>query len=144
MNGNDSSSALRLRSCRPIETANSQPMPGFRPWKAPSRASVMSSAPLMSVLPGRSQIGQDPSVHSPTRPAQAEPSCRCPEVSRVAVAVAGGVAALQPQLVDAPTAEGVALREEALVERDAAAVRVDVELGDPGADAVRIELLVPR
>src|SRR5260370_19825430 len=60
-----------------------------------------------------------------------------------AVGVAGGVAALQPDLVRSAAAECVALEEEPLVERDPAAL-AHVELGHPGAHAVRVELVVPR
>src|SRR5258708_16460763 len=62
---------------------------------------------------------------------------------RVAVGVAGCVAALQPDLVRSAAAERVALEEEPLVERDPAALG-DVELRHPGADAARGELVVPR
>src|SRR5690242_3493823 len=60
-----------------------------------------------------------------------------------AVGVARSVPALQPDLVRAAPAEHFALEEEALVKTDAAALG-DVQLGHPGAYAVRVELLVPR
>ena len=41
------STSARDRSCRPRATANSQPMPGLRPWKAPSATSAISEPSLM-------------------------------------------------------------------------------------------------
>ena len=39
-----SSDRAGVRSCSPRATANSQPIAGFRPWKAPSAASAASVA----------------------------------------------------------------------------------------------------
>src|SRR6266508_249653 len=63
--------------------------------------------------------------------------------ARVAVGVAGGVAALQPGLAHPQPAEVLPAGEEARVRGDAAGVQVGVELGRPGADAVGVEDVVP-
>src|SRR6266446_9750946 len=63
--------------------------------------------------------------------------------SRVAVRVAGCIAALEPDLVHPPAPEDVAFEEEPLVEADAAAL-ANVKLGHPRADAIGVELIVPR
>ena len=115
MKGSASRSARLLRSCRPNETANSQPMPGSTPWKTPSTASVTSCAPVKEN-----------------------------RWSRVAVGVARGVTALQPDLVNPAAAEHVSFGEEPLVERDPAVGRAGIELGHPRADSLRVELVVPR
>src|SRR5690606_15186884 len=112
--GIDRSSAARLRSCSPRETATSHPMPGLRPWKRPR----------------------------PTR-AHSCPAPTCGPRSGEAVGVGGGVAALQPGLVHPQPAEVVPVGEEPGVQGEAAAVGAGVQLGLPGADAVRVELVVP-
>src|SRR5918992_90378 len=61
-----------------------------------------------------------------------------------AVRVAGGVAALEAGLVDPPSAEVVAVREELRVHGHAAGLGVRVDTGHPGAYAVRVEDVVPR
>src|SRR5258705_4658002 len=63
--------------------------------------------------------------------------------SGVAVRVAGCIAALEPDLVHTAAAEYVAFEEEPLVEADAAAL-ANVELRHPRADAIWVELIVPR
>src|SRR4051794_40012196 len=63
--------------------------------------------------------------------------------SAVTVRVGRGVAALQSDLVHAQATELLAVREESLVDAEPA-VGVGVELGHPGAHAVRVELVVPR
>src|SRR5205823_11335578 len=84
-----------------------------------------------------------PPDHPRTSRVASEPgSLPGPGALRVAVGVAGGVAALEPDLVHAAPAERIAFDEEALVEADAAAL-ADVQLGHPRADAVGVELLVP-
>src|SRR5260370_19929602 len=63
----------------------------------------------------------------------------------VAVGIRGGVTALQPDLVDPAAAEVRAAREESLIDaQPAARARIGVDLGQPAAHAVRVELLVPR
>src|SRR6202034_193560 len=84
----------------------------------------------------------DPRPADP-RPAGLVARSRPWRLRREAVGIAGRVAALQPDLVRAAATERVALHEEPLVERDPAA-GVRVYLGHPRADAVRVELLVPR
>src|SRR5438874_2615339 len=61
--------------------------------------------------------------------------------SAVTVRVRRGVAALQSDLVHAQASELLAVREKTLVDAQPA-VGVGVELGHPGADAVRVELIV--
>src|SRR5258707_4584829 len=63
--------------------------------------------------------------------------------SGVAVRVAGCIAALEPDLVHPAAAEYVAFEEEPLVEADAAAI-ANVKLRHPRADAIAVELIVPR
>src|SRR5687768_9403028 len=63
--------------------------------------------------------------------------------SAVAVGVRGGVPSLQAYLVRAPSAEVLAVREEALVDAKTAGRGVGVDLRHPGADAVGEELVVP-
>ncbi len=63
--------------------------------------------------------------------------------SGVAVRVAGCIAALEPDLVHPAAAEYVAFEEEPLVEADAAAI-ANVKLRHPRADAIGVELIVPR
>ena len=63
----------------------------------------------------------------------------------VAVGIRGRVAALQPDLVHPQAPELRAAREELLVEaQPAARGRIGVDLGQPAAHAVRVELVVPR
>src|SRR5215212_8281276 len=68
---------------------------------------------------------------------------RPPRQSAVAVRVRRSVATLESDLVNAQATELVAVREEALIDAKPA-VRVCIELGHPGADAVGVELVVPR
>jgi hypothetical protein len=63
--------------------------------------------------------------------------------SAVTVRIRRSVAALQSDLVHTQATELFAMREEALVDAQPA-VGVGVELGHPGPDAVRVELVVPR
>src|SRR6476659_1207281 len=98
-------------------------MPGLSPWKQPSSTTVTTT------------WGSSRRTASP-------PWARITG-SREAVGVAGGVAALQVGLVRPVPAEGVAVREEPLVEGDPAARGVDVGLHHPGADAAGVELVVP-
>src|SRR6185437_1263975 len=90
----------------------------------------------------------------PTWPAASRPgsgpACRCalsqPRATssgRVAIRVAGRVAAFQPDLVHPATTEDVAFQEEPFVEADPAG-RADVQLGHPGTHPVGVKLLVPR
>src|SRR5215218_11201272 len=82
--------------------------------------------------------------HSRVRTAAAAATCpRPPRQSAVAVRVRRSVATLESDLVNAQATELIAVREEALIDAQPA-VRVCVELGHPGADAVGVELIVPR
>src|SRR5690606_8583708 len=108
--------ALPRPSCNPSDTANSQPIAGLIPCTAPS-SRIMTAGMLISGM--------------------ALPSVRVRRSRRVR----RGVATREPDLVR-PVAL-LQLQQEALVERDAA-TRQHVELGHPAADAVRVELRVPR
>src|SRR5262245_34241025 len=44
------STAPRRRSCMPSATANSQPIPGLMPWKAPSASSITHDVVVISVI----------------------------------------------------------------------------------------------
>src|SRR6266536_5604639 len=90
---------------------------------------------LRSVLPAGSPA-------DPAGPRTGPGRWPVPGALRVAVGVAGGVAALEPDLVHAAPAERIAFEEEALVEADAATL-ADVQLGHPRAHAAGVELLVP-
>src|SRR6059058_3006152 len=61
----------------------------------------------------------------------------------VAVRVARRVPALQARLVDAHSAEVVTVREEAAVDRHAAAFGVCIDTRHPGADSLWVEDVVP-
>src|SRR5205814_2239206 len=99
---------------------------------------VSSPRPRSARLPHRSQ---GDSIRKPA-PAIAGAGEDLSGSGGEAVGVARSVPALQPDLVRAAPAEHVALKEEALIKADAAALG-DVQLGHPGADAVRVELLDP-
>src|SRR5687767_1840313 len=107
--------AVRRRSCIPSATANSQPIPGLMPWKAPSATSAIQDQSIVIV-----------SVIS--------------VASRVAVGVRGGIAALQAYLVRPHLSD---FREKAAVYHQPT-VLGGVELRYPPANPIRIELLVPR
>src|SRR6266852_4790663 len=125
----ETKTTVRLRRCSPRATANSQPMAGFRPWKAPSPAST--SGGHASVMPGRCPMGADRTLgFDPSEVARR---------SRVAVGVGRAVAALEPHLVW--TVRLRPLHEELLVEGDTT-ILLGVELDHPAVDAVGIELRV--
>src|ERR687891_1033941 len=120
-----SSTTVRLRRCRPRATANSQPMAGLMPWKAPSPTRASHDPTL---------IGQRPGC-----PLMTEGCAISAAASRVAVRVRGRVTALQAHLM-----RPVAVRpldEELPVQLDAP-VRLRIDLDHPALDPVRIELVV--
>ena len=48
--GSASSTALRLRLCRPSATANSQPIAGLSPWNTPSPATTSHGQAVCHVM----------------------------------------------------------------------------------------------
>jgi hypothetical protein len=81
---------------------------------------------------------------TPGRSSRVTSAARSPVLRPVAVGVGRGVAALQPDLVSAQAAEVTPVREELLVDAQPATCGwVGVDLGEPGAHAVRVELVVP-
>src|SRR5678810_1402194 len=99
--------APRRRSCMPSATANSQAIPGLMPWNAPSATSIAHDVVSSLVI--------------------------C--VSREAVGIGAGVAALQVNLVRPHPLE---LHEASGRELDAA-VGSHVYFGQPAVEAVGIE-----
>ena len=109
----------------------------------------LAENPLESVVLGTGRCVEDfdalQQVLIPERRRLARQWPARPTALPVAVGVGGGVAALQPDLVHAQAAEVRAVGEEAVIEaQPAAGVRISVDLGQPGAHPVRVELVVPR
>src|SRR5829696_966461 len=112
--------ARRSRRCIPKATANSHPIPGLIPCRAPSSSSAAQGHTSCTTFGASWDTGMT-----------------SPEAERVG----RRVTALQAHLVWQDPA--VKLDEELRVERDAA-VLADVELCHPAVDAGGVELRVPR
>src|ERR1700738_3351734 len=120
-----SSTAARLRRCKPSATANNHPIAGFSPWKAPSPPSANQGQSALMEFRTVSWHGW----------------CGGARSSWVAVAVGRAVAAFEPDLVRAMRFRPP--NKELLVKVDAA-LWFGIELHHPAFDALRIELLIDR
>src|SRR5262245_6056879 len=128
MGSSDTNTVAWLRRCKPRATANSQPIAGLRPWKAPNPARM--SAGQASIMSGRCPP-RSPAVRGIARGS----TCR----SRIAVGIRRAIAALEAYLMG--TVRCRPAHEKPLVEGDAA-LGLGVELHHPTLDAIGVELRI--